>query len=206
MCFTQCKRLPSPKMKHGFKCLNPWDALSKCSKTDTTNIRLSCAPETHRTSGRQCRKHQGDKKNFSQVQWKQTFYRNSSGLANFCQTPGSFHEKPTDVLAAHLLPFGKTGLPKLLLGTAHGHNTWRTSSNRWPPAAMALRGHNDDHRVLQRGPEGKAGRPLRVRATGYSASIMNRISYASNSNISMCSTFQWNGNSHLNTSVWSLLV
>lgn len=197
-------------MQHDFKCLNPWGAVSKCLKTDITNIRLSCVPEIYRTSGRQCRKFQGDKKNFSQVQWEQMFYTNSSGLANFCQSPGSFYEKPTDVLAAHLLPFGKTGLPRLLLGTAHGHNTWRTSSSRWPPAAMALDGHDEDHRVLQGGPEGKVGGPLRVRATGYSASIMHRLkkgnSYVSNSNISMCSAFQWNGNSHLNRSVRSLLV
>lgn len=85
----------------------------------------SWAPETNRTSGRLCRKFQGDKKNFSQVEQEQMFYRNSSrSLANFCP---SFHEKPTDVLAAHLLPFGKTALPRLL-GTACGCST-RTSSS-----------------------------------------------------------------------------
>lgn len=162
-------------MKHGFKCLNSWGAISKCLKADITNIGLPRVPEAYRTSERQHRKFQGDKKKFSQVQWEQMFYRNSSGLANFCQSPGSFHEKPTNVLAAHLLSFGKTGLPRLLLGTAHGHSTWGTSYSWWPPAATALGGHSEDARVPQGGPGAKVGMPLRVRATMYPASIMNRI-------------------------------
>lgn len=79
--------------------------------SQTSDFLPSCVPETQRTSGRQCRKFQGGKKNFSLVHWEQMFYRNSSALANFCQSTGNFHQKPTDFLAAHLMPFGKTALP-----------------------------------------------------------------------------------------------
>lgn len=105
------------------------------------------------------------------------FYRNSSGLANFCQSPGSFHEKPTDVPAARLLPLGKSALPRLLLGQATDTTPAEHPAEHLqlrPPAALALGGYKEDHRALQKDPEDKVGRHLRVRATVYLASVMKR--------------------------------
>lgn len=89
------------------------------------------------------------------------FYRNSSALASLCQSTGNFHQKPTDFLASHLMPFGKTGL----LGPPPGDSSGTTTSNSWPPAATQLGGRVEvcrrQLRVLQGDPEGKPGRPAR---------------------------------------------
>lgn len=165
-----------------------------------------CVLETYRISGGQCRKFQGDKKNFSQVQWEQLFYRNSSGLAitELLLKSWEFPWETHRCLGSSLAAFGTAALPRLLLGTAHGHNPW-TSSRLWPGAAVAWVGTG---RVTGSCKEAEA-REGDPQGQGHWVPCFNYEqdnSYVSNSNISVCSTSQCNGNSYLNRSVQSLLV
>lgn len=98
--------------------LNSWDDISRCLKAAVTNIRLSSILCTRNTQNfrKTVQKISGKQQKFSLVHWEQMFYRNSSALANFCQSTGNFHQKPTNFLAAHLMPFGKTGLHRPTAG------------------------------------------------------------------------------------------
>lgn len=189
------KRLLSPKTKNGFKCLNSWDDISSCLKAALRNTRLSyilCTRNTQNFRETVLENFREARKNSPLVPREQVFYRNSSALANFCQSfPSETHQFPGSLLDAL-------------------RQKWPLEANCWGqpmhtdlpriktsvPAATQLAGHAITQ-VLRGGPGGQGA--------GYSALIMKTLkkdnSYDSRSNISKCSTFQWNGNFHVNWAV-----
>lgn len=144
----------------------------KCLKTHITNIRLLVYQKHTELQGdsednfRETKKKKIHKLN--ENSWDENsennemFFKNSSGFAKFCWSPGSFHEKPTGVQA--LAAFGKAAFPRLLLRTAHRHNPW-TPARLQPGAAAALDGHREGHRLCKEAQRARE-ETLKVRELG----------------------------------------
>lgn len=213
------KRLLSPKLKHGFKCLNSWDDRSRCLRAAVTNTRLcsilctrnppSFRKTVQKISGRQEKKHPA-------VHREQMFCRSSSALARLCQSAGNFHPKPTDLLAAHSMPFGKTGLLRPPPGDSSCTQTAPEQQGPIPGLQLprswgaALRFAGGNSGSCQETQGANRGGLQGARAAGCSASGTNRLkqenSYVSSSNISKGSTFQWHQNAPSKRWAQSLLA
>lgn len=173
----------------------------------------SCVPETYRTSGRQWRQFQGDKKKKKFTSWMRTvemrtvrtmrcFLKIAQVLQSSAEVLGVSMRNPQ--VSRHSLPLAKLPFP----GCCWGQPTDTTPEHLLDFSLELLQPWMGTGRVtgFARRPRGQGRRHSRSGNWVSCFSYGQDNSYVSNSNISVCSTAQWNGNSHLNRSVQSLLV